>query len=197
MDRNYENALIQVCNAIDGTAKKKMPYEKEPGKRIKKFVKEYEAFIYQFASAGGLVLKGSCNKTGRISYPGDDLPEILYRSIRCVLLHGDELSDFVMILAETGIIGISKAKIVLNKGFIGGFLFSVVSDEVNKGEFCDSLPTYSFSGSVIKINEVWGNMQRIEILQDIKRSSNKANSAARLFALTDLQRPEYHRKNGT
>lgn len=168
MDRDYENALIQVCISIDGTAKKKMPGYK-PGKRIQEFVKEYEAFIYQFATSGGLILEGSGDKRGRISFPGGDLPKILYESIRCALHHGDELSDFVVVHEGTGIIGVSQGKIVLNKGFIDGLLFSVVSDEVNRGEFCDSLPTYSFSGSIIKINEVWGKLQRIETLTGYRK----------------------------
>ena len=168
MDKDYENALIQICIAIDGTAKKKMSGCR-PGKRIQMFVKEYEAFIYQFASAGGLVLKGSGNQRGRVSFSGDDFSKILYKSIRCVLHHGDDISDFVVIQSRVGILGVSKGKFVLNKGFIDGLLFSVVSDEVNKGEFCDSLPTCSFSGSVITINEVWGKLERIENLTGYRK----------------------------
>lgn len=167
-DQGYENALIQVCIAIDATAKRKWPSYK-PGKRIRNFVEEYEAFIYQFASAGGIMLEGTGNMRGKIVFPGGELPGILYKSVRCVLHHGDELSHHLVIEKGNTIIGVDQGRIVMNEGFIDGLLFSVVSDKVNEREFCDSLPTYAFSGSTIKINEVWGKVHLIEKLTGCKK----------------------------
>lgn len=168
MDQDYENALIQVCIAIDGTAKRKWPTCK-PGKRIRNFVDEYEAFIYQFASAGGMVLGGTGNMRGKIVFHGGELPDILYKSVRCVLHHGDELSHHLVIKEGNNIIGVDQGRIVMNKGFIDGLLFSVVSDKVNERESCYSLPTYSFSGSTITINEAWGKVHLIEKLTGYKK----------------------------
>ena len=91
INKDFENALIQVCIAIDGTAKKKWQSYK-PGKRIRTFIDEYEAFIYQFASSGYLKLRGTGNQKGKI-FLNDSLPNILYKSIRCILHHGDEIGD--------------------------------------------------------------------------------------------------------
>ena len=76
VEKDYENGLIQVCIAIDGTAKKKWPRDK-PGMRIRKFVDEYEALIWQFASGGGIKLLGSGRARGKISIT-DETPDLLY-----------------------------------------------------------------------------------------------------------------------
>ena len=167
IDKDYENALLQVCVAIDGTAKRKWPGSK-PGKRIRQIVQEYEAFIWQFASSGGIRMLGSNGSRGKISL-GSDLPDLVYKSIRCVLHHGDELSDFVIIRDGNNMIGIDTGKPVLNKGFIDGLLFSVVADEMNEREICNPHLTYSLNESTITINDAWGRLQAIEIFTGYKK----------------------------
>lgn len=168
IDIDYENALIQVSIAIDSTAKRKWSGDK-PGKRITKFVKEYEAFVYQFGSGGGIVLEGSGDQRGKLVFSGMELPELFYKAIRCAALHGDELHDRVEIVEGNNRIGLGKGKIVLNKGFIDGFLFSVVSDKVNSKESCDSNPTFTIHGNAIKINDIWGRMDLIETLTGYRK----------------------------
>lgn len=166
-NRDYENALIQVCIAIDGTAKKKWQSYK-PGKRIRTFIDEYEAFIYQFASSGYLKLRGPGNQKGKIFINGS-LSDTLYKSIRCVLHHGDEIANHIELREGNNIIGVSRGKFILNTGYIDGFMFSVIADKVNQNEFCATNPNYYHNGIQIRINDLWGNLQTIEQIIGYKK----------------------------
>jgi hypothetical protein len=162
MEKDYENALIQICIAIDATAKKKWKNNK-PGKRIKLFIKEYETLIYQFASSGHLKLA----RGGKISI-GNELAEVLYKNIRCVLLHGDSISDHI-IIEEKYTIGIIKGKIIINIGMIIGFLLSTVVDSVNQYERCDFSYVIDIAGVNIDVNQIWGNINKLEQIIKYKK----------------------------
>ena len=166
--QDFENALIQICIAIDGTAKKKWP-SYNPGRRIRAFVTEYEAFIYQFGSGGGIRLPGIAPARGRIMLPGGELPDVLYKSIRCVLQHGDDLAEFVTIREGNDFLAVENGKWVMNTGFIDGLIFSVVVDEVNAGEVCESNPTYSLRGIELQFNEIWADLGTIESRTGFKK----------------------------
>ena len=157
-EKDFENALIQISIAIDKTAKKKYGI-KEVGKRMKRFVKEYENFIYQFATGGHLFI----GTGAKIIINGEELHDTVYKSIRCALQHGDELEDKIQIDNEIGLLGSQNGKVIINSGHIDGLLFAVIADEVNKHESCDSNPIYSrHPREIIVINELWGNIEKVE-----------------------------------
>ena len=162
-ENDFENALIQISSAIDRTAKKKYS-NKKAGPRIKKFIKEYESFIYQFASGGGFVV----SQEATVSL-GEELSEIIYKSVRCALHHGDDLEDKVEIVDKVGLLGMRKGKFIINKGHIDGLLFAVIADEVNKYENCESNPVYSRGNIVMEINDLWGNLKKIEEFTGYKK----------------------------
>jgi len=157
-ERDFENALIQISIAIDGTAKKKFPNEKKVGERIKKFITEYERFIYQFISFGTLNMPA-----GSISIQ-KKLPELVYETIRCALLHGDDdFEKYIVIKEEEMILGVRKGRVIITPGYITGFLFSVIVDSVNKNEHCISNPVFGINGKPpVKINNLWGNLTEVK-----------------------------------
>ena len=161
--KDYENALIQLCIALDATAKKKWK-SKKPGERIKLFVSEYETFIYQFATHGKLILHSG----GKIVI-GSELPVVIYKSIRCVLHHGDELTNYVIIPEQNNLIGIEHGKFILNPGFIDGILFAIIVDEKNRHEKCNPSLIFHFNGKDICINDCWGNLRRVEEFTGYKK----------------------------
>lgn len=148
IDKDYENALIQISIAVDATAKRKWQKLKV-GERIKKFIKENEAFIYQTASSGGLFI---CQGGGLIMQ-GKELPEIIYKLIRCTLQHGDELSDYIIIKESFNTLGVVNNKIIINTGHIYGLLFSVIFDPINNMEKCVSQFAILLHGKYININD--------------------------------------------
>lgn len=114
---DFENALIHICIATDATSKKNWPKQK-PGQRIRKHIKEYEALIYQCASGGRLKVKG------KIILQWGELPDIMYKLIRCVLLHGDNIHDYVDIRHSEYVIGVNQGRFILPSAMILG-LFSL------------------------------------------------------------------------
>ena len=153
-NKEYEDALIQTCIAIDGTARKKWP-KAGVGERIKRHVEQYEAFIYYVWSRGGLNVNG-----GVIILHGKKLP-VLQNIIRNSLLHGDDLENFVVLdTNDPTIVGVKGGKPLVGYGIIDGLLFSVVVDPANADETCD--PNLSFSrigAETIAINLAWGNIE--------------------------------------
>jgi hypothetical protein len=171
---DFENALINISIAIDKTAKKKYRI-KGVGERIKKFIYEYESFIYQFAMNGEVTF----HVKGKIEICGKELHDIVYKSIRCALLHEGEIGNNVEIVNKVGIMGGTKeGKFIINKGHIDALLFSVISEDVNKNEKCDSGISYthhfsSGKNNTMKINELWGNLKKIEELTNCKKYSRE------------------------
>ncbi len=156
-NRDYENALIQISIAIDSTAKKKWPKD-GVGRRIRRFIKKNESFIYNIALSGGLIL---CTG-GRIIIKDCELPQIIYKLIRCVLQHGDELSDKIVIKENFNTIGIEDDKVIINIGHIYGLLLAVIVDPMNINERCSSNPIIYFNGNQLFINNIWGDISKLK-----------------------------------
>lgn len=72
--------------------------------RIKNYIHEYEAFICQFISFGNIWAIG-----GKISIQME-LPDLMYTAIRCALLHGDDIEDWINLEVKDGIIGVKNGK---------------------------------------------------------------------------------------
>jgi len=155
LNEDWENALIQISIAMDATTKKKWSKKMAVGRRISNFIKEYEQLIYLLSSNGSWHL--GCG--GYIAYDIDgkktELPKIYSKLIRGALVHGgEELSDkFVF---EKQKIGVESGKIIINQGYLLGFLLSVVVDPVNKDESCKNNPMIFYMGKNIFINSLWG-----------------------------------------
>jgi hypothetical protein len=158
---DYENSLIFISPALEATAKKKWSKYK-PGRRTKSFISEYEAFIYQFASSGMLVLA----KGGKISINGE-LSNTIYKHIRCPLAHGEAITNVQF--SENVVFGIENGVIVLNAGVVYGLLFSILVDDKNKSEKCDPELQIIYGANMITLNECWGNLEKVEKLTGYKK----------------------------
>lgn len=156
IQKDYENALIQISVALDSTGKKKWT-AKKTGPRIKDFIKENEKFIYQCASGGNFILR----KGGQVNIQGKELKELVYVSVRCSLLHGDELADHVILKPEESFINVEQGKPVINKGLITGLLLSIVGEVANSDEVCGPNQKLVIDGNDILINNLWGNIGKI------------------------------------
>ncbi len=154
---DYENALIQISVALDATGKKKWN-SLATGARIKNFIKENEKFIYQCASKGRFILRSGAQTL----INGKELKELIYESIRCSLLHGDELADHILIRPDIDFINIEQGKPVINKYFIIGLSLAVIGEPVNFDETSDPEAIFYVNGNEIFINELWGNIERIK-----------------------------------
>lgn len=118
--KDYEQAMLHVCLAIDGSAAKAYPELSGAGKvgeRYKKFINDNLDIIELMF--GGINLKETLfpftSNKGRI---GLGFAEIIYEKFRCNLAHGQELPDGYGINVQLSD-GVEQCKIdILNKSIL-------------------------------------------------------------------------------
>jgi hypothetical protein len=90
--KDLEQAMLHVCIAVDGTAKKTYPSISKVGERYRKFLNEHLDIMEQMFVGVNLTetLFPFKDAKGKI---GVTFADIVYERYRCSLAHGDELSD--------------------------------------------------------------------------------------------------------
>lgn len=90
--KDLDEAMLFVCLAVDGTAKKMYPSLTKVGERYRRFIDEHLDIIE--LTFGGLNLKETVfpfkDAKGNL---GIGFADIVYEKFRCSLAHGDELLD--------------------------------------------------------------------------------------------------------
>lgn len=90
--RELDQAMLFVCLAVDGTAKKMYSDIQQVGKRFRKFINDHLDIIELMH--GGLNLEKTVfpfrDNKGKIGIKFED---IIYEKFRCSLAHGDELPE--------------------------------------------------------------------------------------------------------
>lgn len=157
---DLENALIQLSIAIDATAKRKYKKEKKVGKRIRKFVDEYEDLITHFSMAGQLRVFA---RDG-ISY-GDkgSLGDVVYKSIRCALLHDGDISENV-VFRKGQVLGMDGGKFIVTDQLLWGLILILIGEEGNSNQSLKQPYNMTFNGAVLELDELWGNLEEIKNL---------------------------------
>ena len=157
---DLENSLIQLSIAIDATAKKKYGNKTGVGKRVRNFISEYEDLITHLSMAGRLRLFA---KNGVKFGDKGSLGNVVYKSIRCSLLHEADLSDQVVF--KTGpVIGMEDGKFVVTDQLLWGLLLILVGEETNTNEVMKQNHQMQFNGNNLDLNNLWGNLAEIKKL---------------------------------
>jgi len=90
--RDLDKAMLFVCLAVDGTAKKMYPLIERVGERFRRFIVEHLDIIELMY--GGLNLRETVfpfkDNKGNVGVKFED---IVYEKFRCNLAHGNELPD--------------------------------------------------------------------------------------------------------
>lgn len=157
----YENALIQVCIAIDATAKKEYP-GKKPGERCKKFLRDNQAFITRVGvgllEIHGDILFASDLKNGK---KDKSLEQVLYRLVRCSLLHEGELTEEVLFTTNNKIGMTNEGIIILPINMIWAIILAIVGSGVNTQERLPDYCTISIGKTTMRLNDLWGKKRDI------------------------------------
>ena len=172
---DWQNALIQICINLDMTAKK--TYGGKPGARIKRYIRENQYAITRIAML-------HLEVHGDMSFQVSDerslkYEEIIYKLVRCALLHEGELDRRIKIVKSTSIGVESDGRFVLSEHMIYAIFLLLVSDPQNaeiqwppKASFTAEGKTYSFA--TIQSN----TRNLVDIFRNIsKEKSNTVNSA--------------------
>ena len=166
---NYDVSLALACTAIDATAKKLYGNALKNNERNKKFLKENMRLITHFGfpgiTASGLAIKCSSlpelkrNSEGLVS-----MEEILYKTLRCGLVHECEIDSRLEFVSATSI-GDVNNRFRMPASLIFGLILAVILSESNSSEALSKSRSVSFNGQYHDLNMLWG--ERAQVLSKI------------------------------
>ena len=159
-DGDYRSALLAISAAVDRTAKNKYR-EKKPGKRIKRFVREYQTLIYMCWTVGSLYV----HPKATVSFlNGKEIDNVFYKLLRNPAVHGDEFES-IAFREDRGIIAIEDGRLHINRDLLIGFLLSVIVDKTNATERCAKQWMIKLDDKVvIDVNTAFGNIHYVQSL---------------------------------
>jgi hypothetical protein len=89
------------------------------------------------------------------------IPEMLYDVVRCTAVHEAGLPNNLRFtelpVIQTGLDG----ELVLPIDVIYGLLLAIVGSPKNAGQQADGDPLFSYGGKSIRVNELWGEREKI------------------------------------
>jgi hypothetical protein len=163
---DFENSLIQISIAIDATGKRRTP-RAGVGERCRTLINENEDLIFHFAMDGRLKIIA----TEGVQF-GDrgNLGQVLYKSVRCALLHEADVSNHVK-FASGLLLGQDEGKFIITERMLLGLILVVVGDATNLKEQMKSNHIITYNQVNLPINELWGRLPIIKYLADYKEPS--------------------------
>jgi hypothetical protein len=150
---DLENALIQVCIALDGTAKKEFPNIKKNSKRFKAIISANIDIITFFTFNTNVFV--NC-KFGEYT-----IEQFVYEVLRCGLLHEGEISARFRFIEPGEPILIGGNQWCFPKTFIFGTLLAVIGAPSNSNQRVEDQLFVKIMGSQFKINDLWGRADLI------------------------------------
>jgi hypothetical protein len=156
---NVESALIMACIAVDATAKKEYPTERNNNVRYKGFMREYAWLIGHIGLRGVVArhikLKALPPNLKPDSNGSVSLEDVLYGVVRCGLLHEATIKDHV-ILEETVILGYDGQKYQLPTSLPLGLIAAAIASPLNISERLETHHVLKLGEQEYFVNDLWG-----------------------------------------
>ena len=150
---DLDNALIQLCIALDGTAKNEYPRVKKVGERFRAFVKNNQDIITFFTF--------NTNTYTDCQFGEYTIEQFIYKVLRCGLLHEGEVSSMFKFAEPGDSIYISDKQWCLPKTFIFGSLLAVIGASSNVRQRVADHLGVTVMGKSFKVNELWGHSELV------------------------------------
>ena len=148
-----ENALIQACIALDGTAKSEYPRVKKVGERFRAFIKANMDIITFFTFNTNVFI--NCQ------FGEYTIDQFIYKILRCGLLHEGELSEMFKFTEQGEPVSVGTKQWRFPKTFIYGTLLAVIGASSNSRQRVADHLVVTIMGTKFKINELWGRADLI------------------------------------
>ena len=150
---DLDNALIQVCIALDGTSKKEYPEMKKVGERFQAFVKDNQDIITFFTFNTNIFIN--------FSFGGYTIEQFIYKVLRCGLLHEGEVPEILKFTEPGADITISDKQWCIPKTFIFGTLLAIIGASSNANQVLSNDISVNIMGQNFDVNNLWGHADRI------------------------------------
>jgi hypothetical protein len=148
---DFENGLIQLSIAFDGTAKKEYPKMKV-GKRFTTFLRDNQDIITFFTFATTIFI--DC------LFDGYKLEDIIYNVLRCGLLHEGSIPYEIEFVDEISI-GHAGGRWRFPKTYVMGGLLAVIGAKSNAKERVPPQYAMMIMGKPYQVNDLWGHGDEI------------------------------------
>jgi hypothetical protein len=150
---DLDNALIQICIALDATAKKEHPKIKNVGERFKAFIKSNQDIITFFAFNTNIFI--DCQ------FGEYTVEKFIYKILRCGLLHEGDVPSMLKFTQPGEATTISNRQWQLPKTFIFGTMLAVIGAPSNAGQVSSDDMIVVIMGQEFKMNDLWGHSEVI------------------------------------
>lgn len=169
MASDAEGALIPASIALDATASREYPAEKN-NMAYKAFINANLATITKVAFHGPSII-GQL----RVKYDHPDVKpasdglctfsQIMYHVVRCGLLHAAALPTDLR-FSDRNTIQVQAGSLVLPASLIYGMLVAVVVSPVNSGESLADSYTLTYRNQMLQLNQLFAKPARLQQLFD-------------------------------
>lgn len=190
-NQRFESSLILACVAIDATARQLYPDTKLVGDRFNLFIDDNLPLITQIGIGSRV--------SGTVFMPGafDDLVnvhrskegyvnfrDIVYKGIRCCLVHEAELHGSIEITNQPILKAEENGNVILPSSVVLGLMLSVVGARTNRGGSIGPQYSVVVKSKSLKIDEYWG--ERSKLLAVFERACGKAGILVNMSGLWDM-----------
>jgi len=148
---DFENALIQLSIAFDGTARREYPAMKV-GERFMTFLRDNQDIITYFTFAG--------NRFIDCTFDGHKLEDIIYRVLRCGLIHEASIPDEIEFVDEV-VLSHAGGRWRFPKAYVEGGLLAIVGARSNAAERVPDHYVVVVKGQTHRVNDLWGRNDEI------------------------------------
>ena len=162
----FEDAVVATSIALSATARLEYPTDGDRA-ACRKFLEKNLPIISKIGWVSFGVSQPINFRYRRLDSrsPGIDvrtMPEMLYDVVRCTAVHEAGLPKNLRFtkqsIIQTGLDG----ELVLPVDVIYGLLIAIVTSPKNADEQVEGEPVFSFGGKSIRVNELWGERDKIE-----------------------------------
>lgn len=172
--KELDQAMLFVCLAVDGTAKKMYPTITKVGERFRKFINENLDIIELMFGGLNLVETLFPFKDAKGSI-GISFADVIYEKFRCNLAHGDELPDGFGVSVQVAegvqqfLIDIKNQSMTLPQSAIYGLGLICVLAPVNADQKIGSnLYNYRDPVNIYVVDRWWGKVECARKIMDFE-----------------------------
>ncbi len=164
-ERHFEDAVIPASVALSATARLENPAVGD-GEACRNFLKKNLAIINKIGWVSFGVAQPINFRYRRLDSrkPGlsvRSMPEMLYDVVRCTAVHEAGLPSNLRFTEQPVIQLGLDGELLLPIDVIFGLLFAIVGSSMNARERVAGDPVFSFGGKSIRVNELWGDVNKI------------------------------------
>ena len=180
-----ENAFIQLCLAIEGTSKLAYPHIQSSAQRNRQFIKDSMPLVFWSLTNGTPTNSKSFNFMLTINGCQKEvsLEEVMYKLLRCSLVHEATMPDEVEFVNAEYIAVSKDGKLSLPLALISSYCFAIIANPVNKDECLEKNYLIRLYGSetCYNLNNCWGNEEKLRavirkgFLYDVEKILDKMN----------------------